>query len=726
MTVAGAHNGGRSQVNFNFLQTGGDYAFLNLMKASQGWTLVDNSGFPAPDTLDSNGYPTTITNGGVFTVFYVPTQAARAGNYVITWDGNGTIRCNMSNTLVSGSKTSSTGSGRYVFSTTDTRFDVGISAIGSPAVSNIKVYHIDDETAILDGDVFGAKFKERLTEAKFGVYRFLDWQGANGTNITTWATRKPVSFVFYSGGDFRSALYTGVASVDGTNRQYSVSAPSSWSGLVDKATVHVKFSATADLSISGSFTNGQANITLTAHSRSVNDRVIVGQPGGSVPGGYTFNQVCYVVSVPDADTVQLSATQGGSAIVASSTTNTRVSPIITLNVGSTGDIDVLTASSFYVTGSSNPDSSYYPTAGRTATLIYDALLNKWIKHGGDGVDGNIGVRSGVPPEIMVQLCAEMGAHPWFCAPYLACSPMTDWFTQLATYCRDNGPSWMVPRFEGVNELWNSALGFYGTPYANAVGVAYGWGAGDYHNWYGRVISTIGQDISAVYSDDRTRYRMICGVQTTTTPSSSNARLASTKYLLQTPQSGYLADAASNWVTDLCVANYITPSAYGTGTETTLATAYAGGDATAPITYAATVVSGGTFTLDAVNTRYGDWKTWAQGFSITRMCGYEGGYSPDYTGSSASQVNLLRAASKLAPELLYYTMLNYNNFIGKSDGSFTADFPSCYLFAGNPNVNVSGLASAWSVLEDVYVSSDPPQWDAIVLFNDRKRRLKIKT
>jgi ubiquinone/menaquinone biosynthesis C-methylase UbiE len=127
-------------------------------------------------------------------------------------------------------------------------------------------------------------------------------------------------------------------------------------------------------------------------------------------------------------------------------------------------------------------------------------------------------------------------------------------------------------------------------------------------------------------------------------------------------------------------------------------------------YADTANSGnGPLTLSRVAILYAGWKTWALGFGITKMCGYEGGYSPDFTG--ISQVDKLRAASKLAPSLSDFTVLNYKNFVGLSDSGFTAEFPSCFqLSGGNPENN------AWSVLDDVYQAPNSPQWDAIVKFN----------
>lgn len=639
--VAGSSkfNGGRSQVNLNFLQIGGDYPFLNCLKTAQSWTYIDNSGPADPSTLDSDGYPTSISHGGVYTVFMVPTQAARPGNYVITWSGNGTIFCGMSNTAVSGSKSSVGGSGRYVFSTTDSRFSVGIIATGTPRLTNLQVFHVNDEAALNAGEVFGVKFKQRLIEAKFGVIRFLNWQSGNTTNVTSWATRKPTSYVFYSGPEFRSSLYAGLTSSAGS--AYSVSLPGF--SLIDKATVIVRFNSSA------------------------------------------------------------------------------TGPC-TLNVNGTGAINVLNAYSTPLSAAGNN----FPIGGTwqsIATLVYDATLNSWIKQGGDAT-GSIGLDNGVPPELMVRLCAEVGAHPYFVAPVMALDPATDYMPSLAAYCRANAPSWMVPRFEGPNELWNNAGGFLQTGYANAKAAAYGWGP-DFHNWYGKVMSVLGQAISTAYANDRTRYQVICGVQTATGDSAggtttSNPRLASTKYLAQAapPQSPYTKSPASLWVTHVCCAQYYTPSEYGTPQEVTDAAAYAAASGNPTLqgaiasAYASTANSGsGAYTISKCASFYANWKAWALSFGIQKMCGYEGGYSPDYTGGGASQVDMLRAASKAAAVLSGLTTINYNNFVGLSGNGFVAEFPSCFqLSGGSPSNN------AWAVLEDLYQSPNPPQWSAIVAFN----------
>ena len=99
---------------------------------------------------------------------------------------------------------------------------------------------------------------------------------------------------------------------------------------------------------------------------------------------------------------------------------------------------------------------------------------------------------------LLALCVKIGAHPYFVAPYLACDPGLDWHTQLASYLKNNGPGWMIPRFEGPNETWNFFSGFYVTAFAlNQSSIL--WGVTQHvHEWYNRALSIMGQDVANVY------------------------------------------------------------------------------------------------------------------------------------------------------------------------------------------------------------------------------------
>ena len=635
-SVRGTFNGGRSQVGLTVLQVGGAYPFLNCLKTAESWKHLDDNTPPDPNTLDGDGYPVSISSGGIYTVFFVPRQAARRGNYIVTWNGNGTIIVGMPHTAIVGSKISTNGSGRYEFGTSEDRFVIGISSIGNPRITDLKVFHVDDEAALNSGEIFGTKFKQRLVEANFGVIRFAEWQYCNSTNVTTWATRKPITYVVYSGSEFRASLYAGLTTNVGA--AYHAMLPNFI--LADKATVIVKFNASGD------------------------------------------------------------------------------GPC-TLNVSGTGDINILDENADAL--SSGKSSPVGGTRHSIATLVYDATLNAWIKQGGDLAVGSKGIENGCPPELMVRLCAEVGAHPYFVTPPFSIDPATNYIPSLASLCRANGPPWMIPRFEGPNECWNTAPGAYSTGYAKAKATAYGWGA-DFHNWYGKIMSVLGQAVSTAYGNDRKKYQVLCGVQTVMANhpgamSSCNARLASTKYLSQSspPQSTYAKSAASNWVTHICCAQYFQPSDFGTQRETAAAADYAAAADNPALrqsiatAYANTANSGsGAFTLSECAVLYAGWKTWAQSFGIKKMCAYEGGYSPDYTGSQADQ---LRAASKLAPSLGDFTIMNYKNFVNLSDADFTAEFPSCFRLSGMNTRN-----NAWSILDDVYQTPNQPQWNAIVAFN----------
>ncbi|WP_024343114.1 hypothetical protein [Bradyrhizobium japonicum] len=697
LPAAAAFNGGKTQINFNFPSgNSGEYPFLNLLKSAGTWRYAAGNGMVDPRDHDANGYPTVIRNGGQYLVTYIPSQAARPGNYVVTWEGNGTIYILTKNVPVSGSKTSTGGSGRYVFSTTDSQVAIGIQSIGSPRITNMKLYHIADEADVQAGKVFGAQFKARLRESNIAVYRFLNWQYGNSSNLTTWATRKPVGYVSYGGQELRASICAGVTTNSGDD--FAVSLGSG--APTDKQTVTFKFNASKKYPKTSVTFGAGSVIVWKAHGLSLNDPVGFG--GTTLPSPLTPSGNYFVSNVIDADTIQIATTPRGTTLALSGTASgdcfANRQPTLSLN--STAKVPLKDQSGSTL-GTSNS-----PLSGAWATAVYDGALGSWLLFGGGPSTGEAGLSAGVPPEVCVQLCAEMGAHPYFVLPHLAADPLTDFSASLATYIRDKGPSWMIPRFEGCNELWNFAPGFYQTGYAINKACAYGWGP-DVHNWMGKVMSVMGQAVSKVYSNDRTKYHVVCGVQTVVfnalPKTSQDPRLTSAKYVA----SG--GSPASNWVTHVCCAQYIAPTLYGGSKpgaeEVALAAAYAAGDQTAPGKYVAGLASGsGWANLSSVANYYNNIAKWAAGLGVKRMCGYEGGYSADY-GSNA-QVNALRAAGKNVAALQDYTTKNYKNFLAAG-----GEFPSCFQLGGGAPSN-----NSWSVLEDIHQTSAAPQWLAIAAFN----------
>lgn len=694
------------QVNFNFLQTGGDYPFLNHLKTAQAWAFVDSSArptSPAPNTLDSDGYPLSISNGGVTTVFYIPSQdpiKGRPGHYVVTWEGDGTI--STPGTAVSGAKSGL--NGRYEFIPSSTRVVFSITATNSAnRIRNIKYFHAADESRVKAGEVFAPDFKQRLAEANFGVFRFLNWQNGNFSNVTTWASRKPISYVYYAGYELRGSIYAGMTTSQGDN--YSVSFGSG--GPQDKQTIIVIFNANA------------------------------------------------ATTTP------------------------------TLNLNGTGPVPIRNQFGLQLDTTEKPSQRY-------ATLVYDRTLGVWLKKGGDASLFNQGLDNGVPPEICFQLCAEMGAHPWFVTPYLAVDPATDFISSLAAYCKAKAPVGMVPRFEVVpNECWNSVfcatqIGYLKSKVRWPAGGGY-----NIHNWVGMVGSIGGEAVSAVYGNDRSKYQTICGVQQSSDPSASYDRLASSAYVANggTP--------ASKWITHIAPACYFGAS-YSCAQEVAAAYKYSVADSATQAQLATDFVNS---TLVSVNSNNATgpiivkiasfiaWKTWAAGFGA-KLTSYEGGWSPDYpttnsnspiSGATRSTQCVLTLATTNAPNnsasrtgngavpgmMLKITgvggmvELNGNSYkvvsvsgnnvtIDVNSSSFTAytsggtatyqddsvnrtalrkasksasvlpivwkQFYTSLLSLGTEYPSVFQLAGAdnsWSVLDpDIYVSASSPQWNAI--------------
>ncbi len=164
----------------------------------------------------------------------------------------------MTNTAVSGSKTSANGSGRYVFSTTSSQFNIGITAIGSPGITNLRVFHVNDEALLSAGQVFGVQFKNRLAEANFGVIRFLNWQQGNTDQCDHMGDPEADVLCILCGIGISSVvLYAGLTANSGA--AYSVNLPGFQ--LVDKATVIVRFNA-SNSSACTLNVNGTGNINI--------------------------------------------------------------------------------------------------------------------------------------------------------------------------------------------------------------------------------------------------------------------------------------------------------------------------------------------------------------------------------------------------------------------------------------------------------------------------------
>ena len=560
-------NGGRTQLNLNFVQTAGDYGFINALKSAQTWSYVKStgpncsSGAPAPSELNLNGYPLAESNGithcgGLQTLFYIPSTNELAGDYIIDWSGHCTLGIANSYTTVSGSHTSSPW--RIRFDSNKTRIPFAILGTDGTC-DNIRFYNINHQAALNSGKVFTPYFEQILRNGKVGTLRFENWTGnfSQLTNITQWSHNKPTSYVYYWGNELRSSLYAGTTTNNGNAYLVTCSSP------------------------------------CTAETEAPRDKDLI---------LLQFN--------------------------ASATSN---SPV-TLNLNATGAVsvtDMCACGNEYGLWRTE-----YPVANKYAALVYDAGLNVWLKYGGDLV-GNAGISNGVPPQIILQLCNEIGSHCWINAPYLSLDPDQGYVTALAQLAQQVLQFGIKLIIEPPDETWNSVYPW--TNYARLKSTV-NWNANDVNQEYGMWLAEIGKDVSSVYDGDTTKYSVVGCEWTTLGPiGTTSTRFTSAQFVAH---GGW---AAAKYATHLCIAGYWTPAEYETAQEIVDAYNYVTADSSLTRNAIATnfVNTGANsfgmnqrFTLPTINDLYRKWAAVIRDFDTTYGANmhfdqYEGGYSPDF-------------------------------------------------------------------------------------------------
>lgn len=547
------HNGGKTQVNLGYCQTGFDFPFMNACKSFSALETISSA--RDSSKFDDNGYMTVLHGGGIYAVGFIPLTSERPGNWVLLWDdGDATTVCaiSMSRTIVSG--TLGGANGRVVFTPNERRVDLRFTTLGTPYPKNFRIVHASDEAALaLDPLAFTANFKTRATR---GVLRFMQKQNTNTTQVNKWSGLTPSTHFTFEGNYYKSAISAGT----------------------------------------------------TTH---------VGDAYASSFGAVTLTDGEQVIVVFDATASGYSAT---------------------FNRNGTGAKPIL-----FADGRVIAFDVWKPSIGRIGILTYNLALDAWIKHGGDTEAFNQGLNGGWPVSVILKLCKEVGAHPWFCIPHMALDPLSDYTTELATACKAftdnpaNSSSWMIPRYEPSNEIWNTLGGFYQTRYAWSIEDKHIGSNGnqDEHNWYGRAAAKVFKAISVVYGNDRTKYRTVNASQAYGDTTASLPRLNSTRYLTE---GGVVAgDAAKFWTTTGSVATYWGPDANEAETQA-LADEYA----TATTARKAAIVreyafmnGSGTFTMAAAHAKVVLWQAAYAARGVTQFEPYEGGLDYDLTYGDAN-------------------------------------------------------------------------------------------
>lgn len=600
--VASVFNGGRSSGQSNAPYQG-DYPFLDLMKFSGVWQTNDTTYHVYPPSfLASNGYPSAITSVG--TVVYqnlalYPSYGVLSdvlNPVVVTWEGDAKLDIgNAPITFSSGSLDAvlngygfSDGKyhGRYVWypTTYDSNgnfaFNIGFSRI-TATPDNLRMVYAAYEADLNAGKKFNPQYLNVLRTAKFGVIRFMDWFATNGGAMTTWATRKRIAGMSWAGDEFRKEWWGGTTTNSGNDYSLTVDAGYSFGTYtpggapVPGMVLHLSFNADSTVVFNGSVSvTSNSPLTFAWSSNPLVNGDFVGITINQLPGiqpGINY----YVVNRTASD-FQISLTSGGSALTAPSGSGSTVgvTKLPTLNINGSGKIPIKFQNSYPLTRAITSTAFGRINYG---TVVYDSALGSFMLYGASS-GSSAGLSNQTPPEVAFALCVELGAHPHFTTPLLAMDPMTDWTTGLATYVQANRPSWMIPRYEAVNEFFNlfADAGAYASVIAGKLWYSTSNGFNG-PNWCGKVTSTMGQDLAAVHGLGNlgVTYDVMVGPGTDGFGFLSGYTapwLEATDYVAQSApaQSGYTKTAAYTYTSAMTCATYITPALYGTFKEGQLA------------------------------------------------------------------------------------------------------------------------------------------------------------
>jgi hypothetical protein len=408
-------NGGLSETNFG----GVEFMFLNIIKSAQNWSTITGANYPDPDAttgfnFDANGYPRQIVSGGVTALHVLPTDAERSwadfsvgvGAYTHRWDGGGTLTLT-GYTLVSGSLTSAPGSTGNIITLrpTTNRPSIGISAVTSSTdyPHNFYLHYTADQADVTAGKVTSAQLRLRNSQAKIGMFRFLNYQagysgGGNQTMLTTWTSRKPVAHWTYGAEEIRTAQYAGVTTSAVADHYVLATFNDPTYGTapaVDKQTIQFKYNSSQVGTRSYLDFNGREDLICNPYGSPADPTSSIANTG--VPA---INQ--YTTAIYDA---------------------------------------LLQCWLNFSSGNASPATRYLDNGVPPEVQLQMAIelgVHPWFLTPSFAADSGTGV----------------GA-------------LTDFSSNQIDMVRAGAPAWMKPVFEPPNEWWNNAGAWYVTPWSYA-------------------------------------------------------------------------------------------------------------------------------------------------------------------------------------------------------------------------------------------------------------------
>lgn len=496
----------------------------SLLTASPNWpSLLDannfpNNGVPSLDLGSSAPLPSTLTTSTPIVNSWLGTGAS----YLNTGSPGITVLSASAGTtspdcgsLASLPKVCSFGG---TFVGTNVRVTYTFNAIPSSLLTNMnfpagKTYSgmsrfiwakLSDEAAILaqtdPGDIWSDDFINWIKQANPKVIRTLGIFNVNGGgNVTRWDLRPNWKDTANYAVKYVPGLWGGLL-VKGGSDDYSVAAPSGWTGLFDGAVIQGYVTTTnttrfPTLDVGGSGAKRIIDMYALWPTITIGGTVVVSDtlsivfnasnlPGGTLTLNYTTT----------GSTVA-SAASGLSAAINANSTLTTAGFYASYDVGASDTFSIIYPSSagaatfstsasgaetLTITGTIDPSRI---TINRPNTYIFDSILDAWIWTANvNSTRGGISYQ--FPVETIVSLANRVNKHLWFNIP---CHANDDYIIGLTNYVAANLNLNLLFYAEYCNEVWNFAGAFDQTFWATARGQRLGFPSGNaetLHGWYG--------------------------------------------------------------------------------------------------------------------------------------------------------------------------------------------------------------------------------------------------
>ena len=187
--------------------------FINSFVTSEQWITHSDATWDTNEekyvNLDANGWPITLNSInepttqhfnslGVLFLLGMPNTANGiypAGQYVVLYDGQGTLSYGLDAALVRRSP------GRDVINVTPSNKGIDLRIVATDPhhtgnyIRNIKVVTAENEAAAKAGQIFNPAFLKLIQN--FRALRFMDWFLTNGSTLSSWADRPIPANAFF-------------------------------------------------------------------------------------------------------------------------------------------------------------------------------------------------------------------------------------------------------------------------------------------------------------------------------------------------------------------------------------------------------------------------------------------------------------------------------------------------------------------------------------------------